>query len=166
MAKLSGTQAHTVAELYLNTLQKKPGEASDTDWTDVLAEVPLFSNLSARHVRNLAKLAKIQRLAAYTKIVREGERADAFFLILDGNVVVRPPGKRLVKLGPGDFFGELALLDNSPRSATVEAQNEVLVARIGRTEFARMLDSEPKVALVLLRTVAARLRSSEASPKH
>jgi CRP-like cAMP-binding protein len=166
MAKISSTDAQTIADLYLTAEGKKPRTASDASWENVLAEVPLFSNLSARHVRGLAKLAKIQRLAAFTQIVRKGESADTFFLILDGSAVVRPPGKRVVKLGPGDFFGELALLDDAPRSATVEAQDEILLARIGRRDFARMLDKEPKVALVLLRTLAARLRSSEASLKH
>jgi CRP-like cAMP-binding protein len=142
------------------------GPGADADWTNVLAEVPLFSGLSTRHVRNLAKLAKIQRLLAYTEIVREGDRADSFYLLLEGSAVVRPPGKRPAKLGVGDFFGELALLDNSPRSATVEALEDVLVARIGRTGFVRMLEHEPKVAILLLRTMAARLRSSEASAKH
>ncbi len=141
-------------------------DAAEADWTSVLADVPLFSELSARHVRSLAKLAKIQRLPVYTKIVREGERADAFFLLLEGSATVAPPGKRPVKLGAGDFFGELALLDNSVRSATVEAQTDVLVARIGQTSFLRLVQNEPKVALGLLRTLAARLRSSEASPKH
>jgi CRP-like cAMP-binding protein len=166
MAKTIGTQAKTIGDVYLNAQNKKSGAAGDADWTDVLADVPLFSNLSARHVRGLAKLAKIQRLAAFTQIVRKGESGDAFFLILDGTAVVRPPGKRVVKLGPGDFFGELALLDDSPRSATVEAQEDILVARIGRRDFTRMLDKEPKVAVALLRTLTARLRASEASAQH
>ncbi len=151
MAKLDGDRTPTVAE---------------ADWTDVLAEVPLFSGLSPRHVRNLAKLAKIQRLPAYTKIVREGATGDSFILMLEGTAVVRPPGKRPVKLGAGDFFGELALLDDAPRSATIEAQEDVVVARIGRKDFIRLLGDEPKVSLVLLRTLAARLRSSESSPSH
>jgi CRP-like cAMP-binding protein len=162
MAKASGAQAQDVSDLFL----KPPSKPAAADWAGVLGEVPIFANLSGRQVRGLAKIAKIKRVAPFTQIVREGETADAFFLILDGNAVVRPPGKRLVKLGTGDFFGELALLDDSPRSATVEAQDEVLLARISRKDFSRLLDKEPKVSLVLLRTLAARLRSSEASPKH
>jgi CRP-like cAMP-binding protein len=148
------------------TMTSARSRKNDDDWAQVLAEVPLFSNLPARHVRHLAKLAKIQRFPAYTKLVREGDRGDSFFLILEGAAVVRPPRKRAVRLGAGDFFGELALLDTVPRSATVEAEDEVLVARIGRSDFTRMLETEPKVALVLLRTLAERLRSSEPSPKH
>ena len=79
---------------------------------------------------------------------------------------VRGLAKRVDKLGMGDFFGELALIDNSPRSATVEAQNEVLLARIASKDFLKMLNKEPKVSLVLLRTLAARLRASEASHRH
>ena len=142
------------------------GAGSGSDWADVLAEVPLFSNLPARHVRHLAKMAKIQRLPAFTKIVREGDRGDSFFLILEGSAVVRRTGKRAVRLGAGDFFGELAILDAAPRTATVEAEDEVVVARLGRSDFNRMLEKEPKVALVLLHTLASRLRSSEPSPKH
>jgi len=138
----------------------------DVDWTDVLASVPLFADLPKRHVRTIGKLAKIERFVPYAPIVKEGGRADSFFLVLDGTAIVRPPGKRPVTLVTGDFFGELALLDDAPRSATVEAQGEVLVARIGRTDFLRMLDTEPKVGLVLLRTLAARLRASEKSAKH
>lgn len=150
----------------MSSLSYPPARAAEPDWTEVLAEVPLFSGLSKRHLRGVAKLAKIRRLQAYTRIVREGDHADSFYLMLEGTAVVRPPGKRPVKLGVGDFFGELALLDNSPRSATVEAQTEVLLASIGRTAFLRMLEHEPKVALLLLRTMAARLRASEVSSKH
>ncbi|HTY70990.1 MAG TPA: cyclic nucleotide-binding domain-containing protein [Actinomycetes bacterium] len=159
MAKISGTMAHAMVDPQTAALNA-------ADWTGVLAEVPLFAGMSTRHVRGVAKLAKILRLPAYSQIVREGEAADAFFLILDGGAVVRPPGKRPVKLGVGDYFGELALLVDAPRSATVEAQGEVLLARIGRRDFLAMLEKEPKVCLVLLRTLAERLRSSESSAKH
>ncbi|HEY5185007.1 MAG TPA: cyclic nucleotide-binding domain-containing protein [Actinomycetes bacterium] len=141
-------------------------DRTEADWTDVLASVPLFAGLSKRHVHSIAKLAKVQSYPAFTELVREGHRGESFYLILDGTAVVRPPGKRAVKLGFGDFFGELSLLDNAPRSATVQAQSEVLVARIGRTDFLRMLQHEPKVALVLLTSLAGRLRATEASARH
>ena len=70
-------------------------------------------------------------------------------------------GKRTVKLRPGDFFGELALLDAAPRVASVEAETEVLTMRLGRTAFQRVLEREPKVATAMLRTMAARMRATE-----
>ncbi|HTR71295.1 MAG TPA: cyclic nucleotide-binding domain-containing protein [Mycobacteriales bacterium] len=139
---------------------------SGIDWAHVLADIPLFAELSPRHVRSIAKLARIQRIAPYTQIVTLDDQADSFYILIEGTVVVRPPGKRLVKLGPGEYFGELALLDDSPRTATVEAGDEVVVARIKRTDFNRMLKNEPAIALNLLRTLAKRLRASEASPVH
>jgi CRP-like cAMP-binding protein len=135
-------------------------------WTDVLAAVPLFAEMPRRHVRQLAHVAKIQRLPAYTRIVRAGQRGDSFILLLEGTASVKATGRRAVAMGPGDFFGEMSLLDGGPRSATVEAQEEVLLARIGRKEFLRLVQKEPKVALALLRTMAGRLRSSEKSTAH
>jgi CRP-like cAMP-binding protein len=150
MATLTGTQKSTATQ----------------DWSNVLAEVPLFAGLSKRHVKAIAKLAKVRRLAAYSTLVEKGRPGDAFYLILDGTAVVRPPGKRAVTLKSGDFFGELALLQDAPRSATVTAQEEVLVARIGRAPFLKMLEQNPKVSLVLLRTLADRLRATEKSAVH
>jgi CRP-like cAMP-binding protein len=132
-------------------------------WADVLATVPLFSGLSQRHLRKVAGKASMKRFAPLTSIVRVGEPGDAFFIILDGSASVRRPGKRAVKLGAGDFFGELALLDAAPRSATVEADSEVLTMRLGRSAFQKVLESEPKVALAMLRAVAARARETSQS---
>jgi CRP/FNR family transcriptional regulator, cyclic AMP receptor protein len=131
------------------------------DWTDVLATVPLFASLPRRHVARLTKVAKIQRLPAYTRIVRAGERGDSFCLLLEGTASVKADRRRAVTIGPGDFFGELSLLDGLPRSATVEAQEEVLLARIGRKDFLKLVQSEPKVAVALLKTMAGRLRGVE-----
>ena len=131
------------------------------DWTDVLATVPLFADLPRRHVARLTKVAKIERLPAYTRIVRAGERGDSFCLLLEGHASVKADRRRAVTIGPGDFFGELSLLDGLPRSATVEAQEEVLLARIGRKDFLKLVQSEPKVAVALLKTMAGRLRGVE-----
>ena len=166
MANVTSGLPLSVGGLDSKTKRNAPPTYDDIDWTHVLTEVPLFSDLSRRHVRGIAKLAKIQRVQPYTDIVHEGGKAGSFFLILEGNAIVRPPGKRPKRLGPGDFFGELALLDNQPRSATVQTQEEVVVARIGRTDFMHMLNHEPKVAVILLQTLAERLRSSETSTTH
>ncbi len=135
-------------------------EQMGREWVDVLAGVPLFSALSGRHVRRIAGLATTRRYRRYTMIVRQGDPGDAFYVILDGTVLVKRPGKRSVTLGVGDSFGELALLDGTPRTASVEAQQDVLTMRLSRPAFARMLEREPKVAIALLGTMAGRLRSS------
>jgi CRP-like cAMP-binding protein len=130
-------------------------------WAGVLATVPMFQGLSPRHLRKVAEQATIKRFAPSASIVRTGDAGDAFYVILDGVASVRRPGRRTIKLRPGDFFGELALLDAAPRVATVEAESEVLTIRLGRTAFQRVLEREPKVAVAMLRTLAARMRAAE-----
>jgi CRP/FNR family transcriptional regulator, cyclic AMP receptor protein len=139
-------------------------ERMGQDWAEVLSEVPLFADLSKRHLKKIAGLATTRRFARYSRIVHAGDRGDAFYVILDGAAAVRRPGKRDVKLGPGDGFGELALLDGSPRTATVEAQADVLAMRLSRPAFMKMLEREPKVAVALLRTLSQRLRDTDSSP--
>jgi CRP/FNR family transcriptional regulator, cyclic AMP receptor protein len=135
-------------------------------WTDVLGDVPLFSGLSKRHLNKIAEVAGSRRFPRYSNIVRAGEQGDTFFVILDGTVLVKPPGKRAVRLAAGDSFGEMALLDDAPRSATVEAQDEVFVMLFDRSAFSKMLAREPKIAIALLGTLAQRLRAVESSPSH
>ena len=135
-------------------------------WTDVLSNVPLFSGLSKRHLNKIAEVAQSRRFPRFSTIVRTGERGDVFFVILEGTVLVKPPGKRAVRLAAGDSFGEMALLDEAPRSATVEAQDEVFAMLLSRSAFNKMLATEPKIAIALLRTLAQRLRALESSPSH
>ena len=132
-----------------------------SDWVPVLAEVPLFASLSRRHLKRVAKLARTRRFASGTPIVRRGEAGAAFFVLLDGGARVLLPKGRPVRLRSGDFFGEMALLDDSPRSADVIADGEVLVMTISRSAFGKLLRSEPAIANELLRTLAARLRATE-----
>jgi CRP-like cAMP-binding protein len=141
-------------------------EAMGRGWTDVLSDVPLFSGLSKRHLNRIAEVAKSRRYSRYSTIVRAGDPGDAFFVILDGTVLVKTPGKRPKRLAAGDSFGEMALLDDAPRSATVDADDEVLVMLLGRKAFNRILEKEPKISMALLRTLAKRLRAAENSPSH
>src|SRR2546423_2000958 len=127
-----------------------------------LAEVPLFGGLPKRHLRRIAKLAHIRRFAPGSAMVRTGDAGRSFFVLLDGRAKVVRAGGRARRLGAGDYFGEMALLDDAPRSADVVAEGEVLALTIGRPEFAKLLRAEPSLAQALLRTLAARLRAAEA----
>ena len=133
------------------------------DWLATLEEVPLFEGVSKRHLRRIAKLAHIRRFAPGSAIVRTGDSGRAFFVLLDGNVKVVRAGARARRLGIGDYFGEMALLDDAPRSADVVAEGEVLALMIDRSAFTKVLRTEPALAQALLRTLAARLRAAEAS---
>ena len=133
------------------------------DWIPVLAEVPLFGSLSRRHLKRVASLARTRRFAPGTSIVRKGDAGSAFFVLLDGEARVVAPTGRPRRLRTGDSFGEMALLDDSPRSADVVADGEVLAMTISRSAFGKLLRSEPTLAQELLRTLAARLRAVEKS---
>ena len=101
--------------------------------------------------------------AAGTTIVRAGDAGSAFYVLIDGAARVDTPTGRSRRLRAGDFFGEMALLDDSPRSASVVAEGEVLALTIGRSSFTTLLRKEPALAQALLRTLAARLRAVERS---
>ena len=117
------------------------------EWAAVLADLPLFDGLSKRQLGKIAGLGVARRLPPLTSIVTKGDTGDAFFVIITGKAVVRRTGRRNVPLGPGDFFGEMALLDGAPRTATVEATSEVEVMLIPRSAFRKMLRSEPAIAV-------------------
>jgi CRP-like cAMP-binding protein len=143
-------------------MQRDP-KGMGRDWIPVLAEVPLFGSLSRRHLKKVASLARTRRFAPGTSIVRKGDAGSAFFVLLDGEARVVAPTGRPRRLRAGDSFGEMALLDESPRSADVVADGEVLAMTISRSGFAKLLRSEPTLAQELLRTLAARLRAVEKS---
>src|SRR3954468_3678997 len=87
------------------------------DWLAALAEVPLFDGLSKRHLRRIAKLAHIRRFAPGSVMVRTGDIGRSFYVLLDGSAKVTRTGRRSLRLKAGAFFGEMALIDDSPRSA-------------------------------------------------
>jgi CPA1 family monovalent cation:H+ antiporter len=133
------------------------------DWLGTLAEVPLFAGLSKRHLRRVAKLACVRRFAPGSPMVRAGDAGRSFYVLLDGSAKVVRPGVRPRRLGTGDYFGEMALLDDAPRSADVIAEGDVLALTIDRPGFTKLLRAEPALVQALLRTLAARLRAAEAS---
>jgi CRP/FNR family transcriptional regulator len=132
------------------------------DRIPLLAGIPLFEGLSRRHLGRLAKLAGEARFREGAMMVQAGRPGLAFHVILEGRARVvhgvLPTGRTIVRLGPGDYFGELALLDGGPRSASVVADTPVTTMRLPRGEFRRILRSEPDIALKLLQGLATRLR--------
>ena len=143
------------------TARERAPDKMGKEWIGVLEQVPLFEHLSKRHLRRVAGLATTKRFAPGSSILRAGDRGDAFYVLLDGEARAQPRTGRLVKLGPGDFFGEMALLDGSPRSASVEAVTEVLTMRVGRSAFAKLLRQEPAISGALLVGLANRVRRLE-----
>jgi CRP/FNR family cyclic AMP-dependent transcriptional regulator len=129
---------------------------------DVLVDVPLFADLSRRHLGKVAALGRTKRFPARTSIVTAGTNADAFYVILDGKATVRA-GNRRIPLTTGDYFGEMALLDGGVRSASVVADTEMLVMAIPRRGFLKLLESEPKIAISIMSTLAHRVRSMQAT---
>jgi CRP-like cAMP-binding protein len=129
----------------------------------VLSHVPLFAHLPARDLRRVAGLAEETWFNAGRIVVEEGQPGSSFYVILDGEARVTKgaAGRRIAQLGPGDHFGEMALLDGQPRSATVTAETSLDAVRIRRAAFRTLLKREPDVGLQIMAALAARVRACE-----
>jgi voltage-gated potassium channel len=126
----------------------------------LLAQVPMFAGLSRRQLSRVAGVAEHKHFVANSALVRAGGPGDAFYVILDGEAQVELPAGP-VTLGAGSFFGEMAVIDGAPRSATVSAVTDIVVLAIPRAKFLALLESEPKVTLAVLMTLAQRLREAQ-----
>jgi len=125
------------------------GQHLHPGWIPVLERVPLFQALNKRHLRRVARLAELKRYKSGAVVVRAGARGDAFYVILDGSARVETPDGHTRDLHEADFFGELALLDGAPRSATVSAIGSLATARIARSGFLKLLREEPAIGVGL-----------------
>ena len=151
--------ARTAGQAVADDAAPKPGRL----WAEVLAKVPLFVDVSARHVRKIAALGSAVSFNPRTRIVSAGDPGDAFYVLLVGRAEVqRGRGRPKIEIGSGAYFGEMALLDGAPRSATVVAKSETICLMLARKKFEKVLKDEPAVAYALLRTLAARLRELDA----
>jgi len=130
----------------------------------VLERVPLFDGLSRRDLKHVQDLVKQVRYMEGASVVKEGAPGDSFYVILEGQAkVVR--GKRAVaRLVPGDFFGEISLLDRGPRTASVVSETPMTMLEVKQSRFQRMLEQQPAVALKVMERLAARLRGLERPP--
>jgi CRP-like cAMP-binding protein len=131
------------------------------DRIPLLATVPLFRDLSARELREVLGAGKDIEFPAGRMIVEEGSIGTDFYMILSGDATVSKGGRVIRRLRPGDFFGEISLLDGGPRSASVVAEGHVLAFRLNRPVMLRLLDRERSIARKVLLEVIKRLRSAE-----
>ena len=130
---------------------------------DLIKSVPLFEHCSKSELAKIAQSADELDLREGKVLIREGERGREFFVIASGNVEVTRMGKPVATLGPGDFIGEMALLSNIPRSATVTALTPLDVLVITDRGFKGLLDRMPSLWPKLAKALAERIARDENS---
>lgn len=128
---------------------------------DILGTVPLFSGLSKRDLSRLAKATHEHTYQPGTQVTTEGKSGVGFFVILDGKARVQVPGRRAKLLGPGDYFGEMALIDDAPRSAHVTAETELRCQVLTQWQFRPFVKEHPDVAWALLKAMVGRVRETQ-----
>jgi CRP-like cAMP-binding protein len=129
----------------------------------MLEKVPMFSNLTDRQLRGLARDAKERAYAEGSVIVKQGDVGAGFYLVLDGRVDVRRKGRRLATLGAGQFFGEMALFDEQPRSADVVAVAPTRCLILTKWAFWAFATGQPAVLRGILQEMAHRLSETNRS---
>jgi CRP/FNR family transcriptional regulator, cyclic AMP receptor protein len=139
------------------------GRVSQDDKIDRLEEVNLLGGCSRRQLRAIARISEVIEVAQGTVLARHGQPGEEFFLILDGSARVEVSPRKRSRLEPGQYFGEMSLLDGGPRSATVVADTPLRLLVIKRRDFATLLREAPEVTQSLLATLSRRVRVAEAS---
>ena len=126
-----------------------------------LATVPLLAGLEERVRRRLAEIGKRRTYSPDEAIVREGSTGTALYIVLRGRARVERDGKAIGQLQGGDFFGELALIEEHPRSATVIASEETDCLLFPAWEFTALLEEHPEIAVPIMRELIARIHRRE-----
>jgi CRP-like cAMP-binding protein len=124
---------------------------------DLIKRVPLFSAASKKELEEIAQLADEIDLPEGRELITEGDTGHEFFVLVEGTADVERGGKRVASIGPGDFFGEIALIAKTPRNATVRATSPVRTLVITDRAFRRLLDRSPEIAVGVLTALAERL---------
>ena len=126
---------------------------------DLLRGVPLFANCSKSELQQIATLADELDLAEGATLIREGERGREFIVVAEGSVRVTRDGKTLRDLGSGDFIGEIALVADVPRTATVTATSPVRLLVVTDRAFRSVLEQMPSIATKVLQSLGERLHA-------
>jgi CRP-like cAMP-binding protein len=132
------------------------------DYLDHLARVPLFAACTRKDLQLIGRRAEDIKVDAGKVLVQEGGAGHEFFVIVDGTATVSRKGRKVNTLGPGGYFGELALLDRAPRNATITASTPMELVVLAQREFSGILDEVPGLARKLLTGMAKRVREADA----
>ncbi len=138
--------------------------AGPSDAISMIASVPFFSGLDEKKRKAISSQGKHLSYNAGDTIVDEGTMGVGFYLIMDGKAEVRKSGKVLATLGKGQFFGEMSLIDEQPRSADVVAVAPTKCWAISSWAFGALVKTHPEIALTMLKEMVKRLRAAQTSP--
>jgi CRP-like cAMP-binding protein len=130
---------------------------SKNEKVELLKRIPLFAECTKAELIEVAISADEREAAEGDRLTEEGRRGREFFILVEGAVAVRRGERKLADLGPGDWFGEIAILTYKPRTATVTATSPVRLLVISDRAFRRVVETTPWIALKVLRSVAERL---------
>ena len=135
----------------------------DRQLVERLRTVPLFSGCSTRELASLSQFLKVVDFPAGREIVKEGNTGTGLHVLLEGETKVVVRNRTRQRLRPGDFFGEISLLDRGPRMATVVAETPVRTLSLSSWNFRAALKQHPSMALKMLEEMARRVRTTSAS---
>ena len=128
---------------------------------ELLKRIPLFGAFDRHHLERLGMLTEEVDVPAAKVLIRQGELGDDLMVIYSGLVKVERDGVQVNKLGPGEFFGEIALIERGPRTATVTAETACRLLVINHRDFHAMMEEFPEIAAKVLLTLAHRIRTLE-----
>lgn len=133
---------------------------------ELLHSIPIFGRFDRKHLERLGMLTEEVDVPAGKVLIRQGELGDDLMILVKGLVAVERDGEKVNKLGPGEFFGEIALIERGPRTATVIAETPCRLLVLNHRSFHALMEEFPEVAAQVLLTLAHRLRSLESGAVH
>ena len=126
-----------------------------------LERVPIFEDCTMKQLRRIADISTIVEVPERTVLCRAGESGEEFFVLIDGTALVTLSPQRRGRISPGEFFGEMSLLDGEPRSATVKAETDLRLLVIDRSHFWALLREVPELTERILVTLSKRVRNTQ-----
>ena len=142
------------------------GRASRASKVELLEKVSFFAECTKKELAQIADATAEVHVPSGTVVVEQGDRGDRFYVIAEGLAYVLVDGKKVASIHPGSFFGEMALLDQGPRTATVRTELPTRLLVLDAGNFVALVKDNPSVALKIMRGLAERLRAAEAAPTH